>query len=207
MKRRAVLAGIPMALLTAGCTDLVTDGQARFEAQQAVVSEDAQSETGYEEVGIEEQVVEEELPADRRVTVVNVMAEYSRSVDLPFDAGGELARFTVLATPKVTIAGQQMNPVEDMDDEELAEMMQEEYDDIDNVERIDERTTPVLDADADVSVFQAEAQTEGESIDVNLHITQIESGDDFVICVGVHPQDIDEESEIDTLLGGIEHPA
>ncbi|WP_336134031.1 DUF6517 family protein [Natronomonas amylolytica] len=206
MKRRALLAGIPMALF-AGCTSLVVDGEAEFEAQTAVVSEDARSETGYEEVGVENSTVERELPAGRTVRVTNVLAEYSRTVDIGLGLSGELARFTAVATPEVDIAGQAMNPVADMDNDELAERVQQQYDNVQNVESVGDRTTAVGDTETTVSKYDAEAQTNGESVDITIHICRIQSEGDFVICAGVHPHDIDEESRIDTLLAGIQHPA
>ncbi|MEF8913817.1 DUF6517 family protein [Natronomonas sp.] len=206
MKRRALLAGVPMALF-AGCTSLVVDGEAEFEAQTATVSEEARSEAGYEEVEVTESAVERELPAGRKVRVINVLAEYSRTVDIGLGLSGELARFTAVATPEVDIAGQAMNPVADMDNDELAERVQQQYDNVQNVESVGDRTTAVGDTETTVSKYDAEAQTNGESVDINIHICRIQSEGDFIICAGVHPREIDEDSRIDTLLAGIQHPA
>lgn len=209
MKRRAVLAGAPTALLMSGCTDLLSGEEVEFRAETAVVSERARSETGYDEAGIEEDTIEREFEGvDRTVVVVNTMAEYSRSVDIGIGPSGELARFTVLSTPKIDIVpGQPANPIGDMDDEELAERVQNEYDEIQNVERVGEREAGFLGETVEVSVFEAEAATEGEGVDVNIHIAQGESEDDFVIGIAVHPKDIDESDAIDRSLEGVRHPA
>jgi hypothetical protein len=206
MKRRALLAGIPMALF-AGCTDLVVNGEAEFEAQTATVSEEARSETNYEEVEIQESTVERELPAGRTVRVVNALAEYSRTVETGLGVSGELARFTAVATPEVDIAGQAMNPVADMDNDELAERVQQQYDNVQNIESVGDRTQTVADTETTVSKYDAEAQTNGQNVDINIHICRIQSEGDFVICAAVHPRDIDEESRINTLLAGIQHPS
>ncbi|QLD84968.1 hypothetical protein HWV23_04290 [Natronomonas halophila] len=205
MKRRALLAGIPMALF-AGCTSLVVDGEAEFEAQTATVSESARSETDYEEVEVTENTVERELPAGRTVRVVNSLAEYSRTVNTGLGVSGELARFTAVATPEVDIAGQAMNPVADMDNDELAERVQQQYDNVRNIESVGDRTTTVGDTETTVSKYDAEAQTNGQNVDINIHICRIQNEGDFVICAAVHPRDIDEESRVDTLLAGIQHP-
>ena len=208
MKRRAVLAGVPSALLLGGCTDLLSEDEVTFEADTAAVSDEAQSETDYDEKRIEEQVIEREFEqVDRTVVVVNQVAEYARSVELG-PIGGELARFTVLASPAVEVGPVgPLNPIDDMDNEELAEMMQDEYDQVQNVEQVDEREVTLLGDSVTVSKFSAEAQTEGgETVEVFLHVAQAASGEDFVVTVGVHPQDIDEEAEIDTLIAGVEHP-
>jgi hypothetical protein len=208
MKRRAVLAGVPAALLFGGCTDLLSEDEVTFEADQATVSDDAQSETGYDEKRVEEQVIEREYEqVDRTVVVVNQVAEYARSVDLG-PIGGELSRFTVLSSPAVEVGPiGPLNPIDEMDNDELAEMMQDEYDQVDDIEKVDERDVTLLGDSETVTKFSAEAQTQGgESVPVFLHLAQTDSGDDFVVTVGVHPQDVDEQGKIDTLISGVEHP-
>lgn len=209
MKRRAVLAGLPSALLLGGCTDLITGDEARFEAERAAVSESALSDTDYEEQNRDEQTIERNFEnVDRTVVVVNKVTEYSRSVDVPLSTSGELARFTALATPKIDLVpGRPANPVGDMDNDELAQRVQEQYDTVENVEEVGEREQQLLGESVTVTKYEADAQTEGENTKINIHIAQGESGDDFVIGVGVNPKDIDEEARIDTLLQGIEHPA
>lgn len=208
MKRRAVLASVPAVLLSAGCTDLLGDDEVVFEAETAAVSESARSETGYSETRIEEQEVRREFEdVDQTVVAVNVAAEYARSVEVLSGLGGELARFTALSTPKIDVVpGEPANPVADMSNADLAEMVQEEYDGIDDVERVDEREAELLDETVAVSVFDAEGDSGGDVVNLRLHIAQGESGDDFVVCVAAHPDDIDEADNVDRLLGGVEHP-
>lgn len=208
MKRRAVVASIPTALLLGGCTDLLSGDDVTFEADTAEVSDDARSEAGYEEQRVEEQTIERNYDrVDRTVVVVNQLAEYSREVSIG-PIGGELARFTVLATPKVSVGPlDALNPVGEMDNKDLAEMVQDEYGSVQNVQQVSERETNMLGETVTVTKFSAEAQTQGgESVDVFMHVAQVESGDDFVLAIGVHPQAIDEQESIDTMIGGIEHP-
>lgn len=208
MKRRAVLAGVPTALLLGGCSDLLSGDEITFEAETAVVADSAQSEADYEEQRVEDMTIERDYDqVDRTVVVVNRLAEYSRQVSLG-PIGGELARFTVLATPKVEVGPVgPLNPVGDMDNKELAEMVQEEYGSVQNVQEVEEREASVLGDSETVTKFSAEAQTQGgESVDVFMHVAKVENGDDFVLGIGVHPQDIDEQENVDTMLAGIEHP-
>lgn len=209
MRRRTVIAGIPAALLFSGCTDLIRGDEARFEADTAVVADDVVADSGYEKVEVTDDEIRKDFDqVDRTVVVINSMAEYARSVNIG-PLGGELARFTVLATPKIDLVpGRPANPVGDMDDREIAEMVQSEYDDIDNVELVDTREGQLLGDTVEISKFAADAKTVGgEDVSVYMHIGQTDNEDDFVIVVGVHPRDVDDQDEIDALVGGVEHPA
>ena len=59
--------------------------------------------------------------------------------------------------------------------------------------------------------YRADAETEGQPTEVNLHIARGHSersdgNPDFVVTVGIHPSDVDESDDIDTMLAGVEHP-
>lgn len=195
-------------MLFSGCMDLIRGDQARFEADTARVPEDVAADTGYEEVEVTDDEIRREFDqVDRTVVVVNSIAEYARSVQIG-PIGGELARFTALATPKIDIVpGRPANPVGDMDAREIAEMVQNEYDDISNVEHVDSRDVTLLGDTIEVSKFAADAKTAaGEDVSVYMHIGETDNEDDFVVVVGVHPQDVDDQDEIDTLIGGVQHP-
>lgn len=214
MKRRAVLAGVPSVLLLSGCTDLLSSDDAEFEAERGVVTESARSEANYNEANQTENTVERTYESvDRTIVVINKLTEYSRSLDLPLGVSGELARFTVLASPGVTVVeGEPANPIADMDNDDLAMRVQQQYETIDNVQRLDEREAQLLGETVTVSRYEADAETQGESTRVNLHIARAKSersdGDpDFVVTVGVHPSDVDERDNVDRMLAGVEHPA
>lgn len=208
MKRRAILTGVPTALLLGGCTDLLTGDEQRFEAETAVVAEATLSDTGYEEKRVEDMTIERNFDrVDRTVVVVNRLAEYSRSVNIG-PIGGELARFTVLATPKVEVGPVgPLNPIEEMSNKEVAEMVQQEYDSVENIERVGTRDVDLLGGTTEISKFRADTQTQaGESIEVFIHIGKAESGNDFVLAIGVHPRDVDEQENVDAMMTGVEHP-
>jgi hypothetical protein len=214
MRRRTVLAGVPGALALGGCTDILTRKRTRFEAERGVVGESARSEAGYEEVDRTEARSEQEYETvEKTVVVVNKFTEYARSMDLPLAGGGQLGRFTVLATPEVTVVpGEPANPIADMDNDELAMTVQEKYGRIQNVRSLDDREAELFGDPVTVGRYRADAETEGESTEVHLHIAQGESkrneaDTDIVVCVGINPADVDERDRIDRLLAGVEHPA
>lgn len=208
MKRRAVLAGASSALLLGGCTDLLSGDEVTFEADTAVVPDQVQSETDYQEQRVEDMTIERDYDrVDRTVVVINRLAEYSNEVEIG-PIGGELARFTVLSTPKVEVGPVgPLNPVDDMSEKELAQKLQQEYGSVQNVQEVDERDVSMLGETVSVTKFSAEAETQGgQNVDVFLHIGKVEHEDDIVLAIGVHPQELDEQENVDTLMGGIEHP-
>jgi hypothetical protein len=214
MRRRTVLAGLVGALTLGGCTDILTRKRTRFEAERGVVGESARSEAGYEEVDRTEARSEQEYETvEKTVVVINKFTEYARSMDLPLAGGGQLGRFTVLATPEVTVVpGEPANPIADMDNDELAMTVQEKYGRIQNVRSLDEREAELFGDPVTVGRYRADAETEGESTEVHLHIAQGESkrneaDTDIVVCVGINPSEVDERDRIDRLLAGVEHPA
>lgn len=209
MKRRAVLAGVPTALLMGGCTDLLSGESVRFEAETAIVSESARSDTGYQEKRVEEQKITRNFSQiDKKVVVVNSIAEYSRSISLG-PLSGELARFTVLASPAVTVGPVgPLNPLDDMSNKELAQTMQQEYSGISSIQKVSSREQSLLGNTVTVTKFSAKAETQGgQTVDIYLHIAKTESADDFIAVVGAHPQDIDEEGRVNRLMEGVVHPA
>lgn len=194
-------------LVTSGCLGFITGEEAlTFQSGQASVSQQALSETGYEETRAEEQVVRRNF-SGRQVKVTNQVVEYKRQATLPVLGTQEFARFTVLATPKVDVAGQTFNPLAKMSNRELAQQLQEKYETIRNVEPKGNRSVTVLGESVTVSKFSAKATTVGgNQMDVYLHIAQAKTDNDFVIAIAVYPQNLEgEQAKVDTLLEGIQH--
>ena len=117
---------------------------------------------------------------------------------------------TALTTPQVSILGQTFNPVAEMDSGELAEMVQDQFDGIDDFSMVDETTATVAENTTTVGEFEGEARLIGEDItlDLTLHIAEaVESGDDFVVGVGGYPTVLQtqERDNVFTLFEAIEH--
>ena len=198
-------------LSTAGCLGFIRgDESLAFEAGETSVPDEVLSETGYELVETDRPTITETFEvADqtREVEVTNDVSEYQRAVDLGPLGKHEAAVFVTFATPKVEILTRTFNPVGDMDNAELAEQLQSEYDDFSIGSTVDERTLSVLDDDVEVTKFEGEATlSEGTDVDVYVHLGTAEHEDDFVVVLGAYPTQLDgEEDRFDQLAESVEH--
>ncbi|MEF8881733.1 MAG: DUF6517 family protein [Halapricum sp.] len=206
---------------TAGCTDqlpFLGDEPLEFSANPASVPDSVLDKTGYDEHKTEQVVVEETFEATGQtqdVIVTNWEAEYDKAIDLselslPGDETVRAAVVTVLTTPQVHVLGQTFNPVADMESEELAEMVQDQYEGLEELEQVGEESVPVAGEPTTVGKFEGQAQLVGEgiSIDLTLHITEaVESNDDFIVGVGGYPTRLreQEQSHVFSMLEEIEH--
>lgn len=213
--RRRLLAGLGTTGLAslAGCAtlDFVRGEEAlRFEASAAIVADAALSDSGYREARRDSDTIIrtfEVAGQQRDVEVTNEIAEYDRSVSI-LGQRFRWSLFTVLSTPKVEVLGRTFNPVGDMDTDELVALIQDRYDQIGNITRDGTRTVGVLDQSAEVVRYRAEGRFTQANlrVDLTLHVTEaIEVGDDFLICLGVHPRAVDDTDAVNTLLGGVDH--
>ena len=216
--RRRLLAGVGTAGIatTAGCLslDFIRGEEAlSFEAESARVTDSAVADSGYTESRTDSDTIVREFAAGgqrREVEVTNQIAEYDRGITV-FGQRFRGALFIVLSTPQVDLFDRTFNPVGDMDTDELIEMIQERYDEIGDVTREDEREAELLDESREVVTYRADGEFLPTSlpvslVDLTVHITEaVAVGDDFVLCVGIHPREIDDSDAIDTLLAGVEH--
>lgn len=145
---------------------------------------------------------------EREVRVTNHLTEYARSTDVLF-TDKQVSRFTAFSTPEVKIAGQgPFNSVGDLSTRELALRLQEQYDTIENVRHESNRTVTALGDERGVSKFRADATLEsGEDVEVFIHVTKFRHEGDYIIAVAVNPTQVDEESNVDRLIEGLDHPA
>ncbi len=221
--RRSALALGTSALIasTAGCIasiPFIGDDPLEFSATSVAVEEPVLDETGYEEHDVEEVVIEETVEAGgetQDVIVTNWQAEYDKEVNLgdiaaAVDGGTRAAVFTALTTPQVRVLGQTFNPVADMSSEELAEMVQDRYEGMQQLEQVGEETVTVSGESTTVGEFEGEATliAEGVAIEVTLHIAEaVPSGDDLVICVGGYPTQLrdEERSNVYAMMDAIDH--
>ncbi|RQG98582.1 hypothetical protein EA472_17425 [Natrarchaeobius oligotrophus] len=196
----------------------VGDEPMEFEADPASIPQSALDETGYDEHAIEDVWIERTFEAGGQtqdVVVTNWQAEYDKTIDLgklgvPIDERLRAAVCTALTTPKVSVLDRTFNPVGEMTSEELAEMVQDRYEGMENLERVDEDVVSITGESTTVGEFEAEADLVGEgvSIDLTLHIAEaVESGDDLVVGVGGYPTELrsGERPNIVSLFEAIEH--
>lgn len=210
--RRTFTASAGMGVLTglAGCLDIITgDGPVEFTASPSRVAQSALDETGYESSGTEEMVIEREFEAGgqtREVVVTNVQASYEKTISMGPLGEQEGAIFTSLTTPQVTVLGREFNPVAEMTTEELAEMVQENYDDIRNLEHQEDADVTINEETTTQSKFLAEGSIGGGAVDIYLHISEaVEMGEDLIVTVGGYPDlTPDEEAHILSLMQAVE---
>lgn len=213
--RRELLAGAGtgMAVGLAGCSGQLTADGAAFGAVEASLSASVQSDTGYSHHRTEPFTVTREFSRfgfSRSVEVTNVISEYDRAVELGvLDQRLQAAVFATLSTPQVEILGKSFNPVAEMSTVEIAEMIQERYENVSGVREEGSFESAVAGESTTVTRFTARADlvATGVGVDVYLYVSQaVELGEDFVVCLAVHPQSMGEEREtVEALLAGVEH--
>nr|WP_090507593.1 DUF6517 family protein [Natronorubrum sediminis] len=209
MNRRTVLAGAGTVGLVglSGCLGVI--GLDEHASSPAGVEEAVRDDTGYEysdveEIGIDEGV--DLLLYEESVTVLNHLTEHEKTVDMGPAGRQQGAVFLLLTTPQVSVAGQEFNPVEEMDTEELVELVEDNYDDISNITHEEDDDISLLEQDTTQSRFSAEATFDGTDVDVYLHVTEaVESNDDLLIAIGVYPEYVqaEEEANVRSLIDGV----
>jgi len=212
--RRGLLAGgVGLAAGLAGCAGLVGGDPTSFEAEAATVSDAALSETGYGEFRVRSETSTRTFEAGGRsqdVEVTSQVAEYDRAIEV-LGERFQGAVFTVLSTPQVTVLGATFNPIGDMSNADLAALIQDRYDGIENVERAAdaEYATELLGTETRVVRYDADGAVAdlGLTVDLRLHIADvIEAGEDFVVPLAAYPAAIDDGDAVVALLNGVEHP-
>ncbi|MFC6716452.1 DUF6517 family protein [Natrialbaceae archaeon GCM10025810] len=209
MHRRTVLAGVGSIGLAgvAGC--LGAAGLDEHEATPAGVDPDVREETGYEQIGVEELAVDEEVGPSfysEEVTAINYLTEHEKTVDMGPLGEQRGAVFVVLTTPQVSIAGEEFNPVEEMSTEELVELVESNYDEIGNIEHEEDGDVTILEQETTQSRFTADAEFDGQDVEVYLHVTEaVETDEDLLVTIGVYPTQArsEEEENVIALMEGV----
>ena len=215
MRRRQLLGGTGLALATsaAGCLGFVTGKEPlSFAADPAVASEAAAGETGYETEGPKEQTESREFTVagqTRQVEVTNQVTTYEKTVEYPVVGEARLGVFATISSPKVEIAGQTLNPIEDYSNKRLVELLASQYEGISDPSRVGERTVETLDGELTFQKYEATATVQGHDVDVFVHVGRTAHGDDFVVPVALYPKKLedDERPNAVSLTESLQHPA
>ncbi len=212
-RRRLLAAGATGTLaLTAGCLDFVRGtGPLELEAQRVAPTDEALAETGYEESEIMDQSIDEtiELGVERDVRATVWTSIYSKTVDYQ---GHEYegSSFVAVSIPDYSVLGYSVNPIGNMDNEELLEEFLDELDDDHSVENITHQESFSLDISEesrDVDVFEGETEFQGELIDIEIMLTSFSHEDDILVLIGTYPAPLAEESaNTELLMESVEHP-
>ncbi len=214
-QRRRVLAASGVALTggLAGCLGFVTgDEPLEVSASPGSVSQSALDSTGYVENTVEEAAIEETFEVadqSRTVRLTNWHSQYDRAVEIELVERFQGAAFSVLSTPKFEIAGQSVNPIDRWDTDRIAEMVQDRYEGLEDLQSVGEYSTSMLGAEPTITEYEGAAGIAGSSvtIDLRLHVSEaVDHGEDFVLAIGVYPDVLPEEEEsVQTLFEGVEH--
>lgn len=213
MQTRRTFLATACAGITAGvsgCLDALTgSGPVEFEASPSRVSQSALAETDYEFATLDDVVIEREYEAagqTREVVVTNYQAEYEKTIDMGPLGEQQAAVFTSLTTPQVNVLGREFNPVAEMSTKELAEMVQEQYEGVENMEHQEDTQVSINGESTTQSKFLADATLAGGTVDLFLHVSEaVEMAGDLVVTVGGYPEiTAGEEENILRLMQAVE---
>lgn len=223
--RRSVLAGVGISAVggLSGCLDLVTDEELEFGSEPARATRTVTEANGYEHqehetIGIERTV--EVSDQSRTVSITTWIDSYSKPLSVAGGAGSLTgALFSAISTPNFEVLGQSANPVDAMDHGEMIEEFSGEIDAVDEIEDVrlvDEDEAQLLGQTADLSIFEATVNIDGQSADGRLYVTHVEHEGDIVLAVGGYvddeeieallDEDIEEGESIREMIQSVEHP-
>lgn len=212
MLSRQRIAGIVLALLvlSSGCIGFITGSEAQtFEADWAKTDDSVASDAGYDLNATNTQTVEREFSAggqSRTVEVINRIATYEKEMSVG-PLGQKVGVFAVVSSPAVEIGPKTFNPLADYSNEKLVQLLASNYESIDDVRKVDARNVTVLGTETEMTKFAAKAKFAGTNLDVYIHVTKVRDGDDFVVPVGIYPQQKDGEAEnVVAMMEAIDHP-
>lgn len=218
--RRKVLAGIGAGSvgLLAGCLDIVRGNTLEYSSEPAQVDQSAIDDSGFEHVRTERIPVEDTVEAagqERDVRITNWATSYNKRFNLERGGSIRTALFTTISTPDVEILSRSVNPITEMDHQEMIGEFSGEFDAIDEVADIQflrEDSTRMLGEQTEVSVFEATAIIEGREADALIHVADTQHEDDIVVAVGAYVVEfqgisLDESDNVRTFMQSVEHPA
>lgn len=223
MHRRRFVAALAggSVLATAGCLGSLLEDLTAYEAVPAAVDADAAASAGYRYRGTREMENRREF-GGQDVDLTSYASEYTRNLDLGSFGTVDAGVFAIVSTPRVSVAGREFNPVGDWSEREIAERLQEQYEEVSIGETVGSRTVEPLDTSTDVETFEGEATLAGHgSIQVFLDVGKAEHADDYLVALGVYPRDVvdvpddldavealletAEVSRIDTMIENVRH--
>ena len=197
-------------VVTSGCVGVLTGSEPFVAtASEVGVSQAALSETDFQHENTQTAWLNRTVDVagqEREVRIRNYVSIYQIDPSVSMDGTVTFGLFSAFSTPQVSIAGQALNPVGQMSHGQLIERVAGQSGDIRDVQRSGSRTLTVLGSDAEVTTFSAVAVRQGQEIPVFIEVTRVQDEEDYVVAVGVYPQDGDDvEPQVETLFTGLEH--
>ncbi|APX96019.1 DUF6517 family protein [Natronorubrum daqingense] len=219
MNRRVFLGASVSGIVgvTAGCLSGIIDDETTFEASPVRVSPAAVDETDYEHIRTEERVEQREYEGES-YEETSYVSEYAREVEHSLEdleSSSVPAVVSVVSTPTVVVAGEELETLADRDPEVIAESVQDGYEEFDLENNVGGRAVEVDDLEIRVSfdTYAATATVADDAdaeIDCVVDVVRFDAGEDSLVTIGIYPDDealelSDEQGEVDTLLAGLEH--
>ncbi|RDI70322.1 DUF6517 family protein [Halopelagius longus] len=207
----AVLLAVAVLVSTSGCVGVLTGQEPlTVSADPAAVEESVASNAGYASNGTRTVEVNRTFSVagqERTVVAENKMTTYEKSLDLVV-VEAKLGVFTVVSTPAVEVAGKTLNPIGDYSNARLVELVQNRYSGLSDVRKVSSRTITVQGTETEVTKFAGKANVQGRQVDVYVHVTKYRDGDDFVVAIGIYPQQLNgEQQNVISMMRAIQHPA
>lgn len=212
MRRLLLTAAVSLLIISAGCSSVLSNQTTEFDAAPASVNEETVESIGYQGGNTTTETLERNVSIagqNRTIKATNHITQYKRSatttrgntnISIP-----EASRFAIISMPGAKTAGQTLNPVADWSNKRIAEEVTDRTDMIQDVEYVGNRTTESLGDSREVSIFTGTIMVSGEEYDVRIHFTSFEHEDDVLIAGGAHTVRIEEEENIDEMIGSVEH--
>lgn len=204
---------LAVTVATSGCVQLATGGPVTFEASPATVDEAALQDAGYEaqdrDTFVVNRTVDVPVLGERRVEITNHVATYAGSVEENATAENASAgALIVLSTPQAKVAGQGTNPLGRAPLKELVSRLASRAGgEQSDVTHVGSESVTMLGTATTVEIFESTTQRDGRTVTTHVYVTRVAHGDDYVVAVGVVPEEfVDrEEATILSLMGSVEH--
>ncbi|SEP90918.1 DUF6517 family protein [Natrinema salaciae] len=200
--------------LTAGCLDFVLgNGPLEFTAERVAPTDQALADTEYAEQTVEEKAMKrsEEVAGIERDFKASIWTSvYTKEVEYH---GQKLegSAFAAVSVPGMEVAGQSVNPLDDMSNEQLLEeflgRVDTEHGQIRDIRHEESFSLDILGDGRDVDTFVGKTELEGETVDIEITVASFDHEDDLLVLLGVLPKMLTEESaNVEVLMESVEHP-
>lgn len=213
--RRAILAtGVTGSIaLSAGCLDFVTgDGPLEFSSDRVAPTDSALEETGFEEMGVEEETFGESVEAgvEREVKANFWLSSYAKALEIRGQSEDATA-FVAVSTPNMSVAGRSLNPIDEMDSEELLDEFRGQIEngeaDIRDIQHEETFSVSILGESRDVDLLRGQTEYQSETINIELVVASFAHEGDYLVLAGMYPEMFQDEGvNVEVLLESVEHP-
>ncbi|VTT87664.1 unknown [Halorubrum sp. DM2] len=220
MNRRGLLAALAAStsVAVAGCAG--QDQNLDLNAEPARIPESAYADgfSGQEP---------ESFSIDREFNATGVNVEVSATTWVAQYTNDEIgSALFVASTPNESVAGQSVNPLVRVEGAELIRRLLDQIDQqgiggngteiqTDDIEEAGEETQTILGEETTVSILETTVSADVndasnqsgsvEDVPVLVYIATVQDGDDVIVTVGVHPQEIDQSEQLLSMMRSIEH--